>query len=98
VSLPAAEPSEYRLRFEPQPGGLATMEAIARALGILEGAPVQRALEQLFRVVVDRTLWSRGALPAAAVTGGIPAGVARHDPRGPCGQAEQPEPFFAPRL
>jgi DTW domain-containing protein YfiP len=37
VTLPEAGPTEYRLRAEPREGGLATLEAIARALGILEG-------------------------------------------------------------
>lgn len=82
VTLPPGEPSIYRLRSEPHPSGLATMEAIARAMGILEGPEVQAKLEHVFRAMVERTLWLRGSLPAEAVTGGIPAG-ARRDPRGP---------------
>lgn len=76
VSLPAAEPSIYRLRAEAHPHGLATLEAIARALRILEGdrgPAVEAALLAVFRVMVERTLWSRGELPAERVTGGIPA-------------------------
>ena len=80
--LPPGPPSRYRLRSEPRPGGLATVEAIARAFGLLEGAEVQAALERVFRAMVERTLWSRGALATAAVTDGIPAGVTR-DPRNP---------------
>lgn len=82
VTLPHGEPSIYRLRSEPHPSGLATMEAIARAMGILEGPEVQAKLEHVFRAMVERTLWLRGAIPAEAVTGGIPEG-ARRDPRGP---------------
>lgn len=77
VTLPPGPPSIYRLRTEAHPTGLATMEAIARALGILEGPEVQQKLEELFRVMVERTLWVRGNLRAEAVTGGIPAGATR---------------------
>ncbi|MBK9030793.1 MAG: DTW domain-containing protein [Myxococcales bacterium] len=82
ATLPPGPPSRYRLRSEPRPGGLATMEAIARAFGILEGPAAQAALEHVFAVMVERTLWTRGLLAADAVTGGIPPGVTR-DPRRP---------------
>jgi len=81
VSLPPDEPSTYRLRHEAHAHGLATMEAIARAMGILEGEPVRRALERVFRAVVERTLWSRGEIGAEDVTSGVPDGALRHDPR-----------------
>ncbi len=81
VTLPPGPPSSYRLRAEPRADGLATMEAIARALGILEGPTVQAELERVFRIMVERTLWTRGLLPAADVTGGIPIGATRN-PRG----------------
>jgi DTW domain-containing protein YfiP len=79
VSLPAGAPSMYRLRTEAHDGGLATIEAIARAMGILEGDHVQRALEHVFRAMVDRTLWSRGEVRTADVAGGIPDGITRRD-------------------
>jgi len=79
VTLPPGPPTRYRLRSEPRPGGLATMEAIARALGILEGPTVQAALEHVLDIMVERTLWTRGLLDAAAVTGGVPeAALAFH--------------------
>lgn len=56
VVLPPGRPSRYRLRREPLPGGLATAEAIARALGVIEGAEVQSQLEDLFETMVERTL------------------------------------------
>jgi DTW domain-containing protein YfiP len=80
VSLPVGAPSTYRLRTEAHEAGLATIEAIARAMGVLEverGELVQRALEGVFRAMVERTLWARGKLRTAAVTGGIPEGVVR---------------------
>jgi DTW domain-containing protein YfiP len=72
VSLPAGAPSTYRLRAPLHDGCLSTMEAIARALGILEGPAVEQALDLVFRMMVERTLWSRGSIAAADVTGGIP--------------------------
>jgi DTW domain-containing protein len=81
VSLPSDVPSIYRLRHEAHDGGLATIEAIARALGILEGVPVRRALESVFKAMVERTLWARGELVTSKVSGGIPEGAMRHDPQ-----------------
>jgi DTW domain-containing protein YfiP len=85
VSLPAGgAPSAYRLRVDAHPHGLATIEAIARAFGVLEGdrgASVQTALEGVFQTMVERTLWARGGIDAGEVTGGIPEGVKRHDLR-----------------
>jgi DTW domain-containing protein YfiP len=81
ASLPLEEPSIYRLRAEAHPTGLATIEAIARAMGVLEGPHVREALERVFRAMVERTLWSRGEVESCDVTGGIPEGAMRHDPR-----------------
>lgn len=72
VVLPPGPPTRYRLRSESRPGGLATLEAIARAFAILEGAEVGAMLERVFDAVVERTLWSRGALAADQVAAGIP--------------------------
>jgi DTW domain-containing protein YfiP len=81
ASLPSGPPSIYRLRSEAHPHGLATLEAIAQAMGILEGDGMRRALERPFRAMVDRTLWARGELATGEVTGGIPPGAMRHDPK-----------------
>jgi DTW domain-containing protein YfiP len=81
--LPAGTPSIYRLRAEAHPAGLATIEAVARAMGILEGPEVERALDLPFRAMVERTLWSRGSIAAHDVAGGIPARTLRHDPLTP---------------
>lgn len=80
VSLPVGPPSLYRLRSESREAGLSTIEAIARALGVLEGAEVQVALERMFLAMVERTLWARGGIDTSSVTGGIPEGAKRHDP------------------
>lgn len=80
VVLPDDGTTGYRLRRERREGGLATLEAIARTLGILERDPgVEAALLEIFKIMVDRTLWLRGQLGDADVTGGLPeaARVAR---------------------
>jgi DTW domain-containing protein YfiP len=60
VHLPSGLPSSYRLRRHTNPRFLATFEAIARALGILEGDAVGERLERAFDLMVERTLASRG--------------------------------------
>ena len=85
VTLPDAGPTEYRLRAEPRSGGLATLEAIARALRLLEGdagPAIEAAMLAVFRVMVERTLWFRGKLRDHEVTGGIPPAARADDPRG----------------
>jgi DTW domain-containing protein len=82
VSLPETAPAVDRLRAPPRPGRLATLEAIAGALGILEGPAVAGALMRVYRIMTERTLWTNGRLATAEVTGGIPAGVRSHDPLG----------------
>lgn len=79
VTLPEGAESQYRLRKETRDGGLATLEAIARAMGILEGREVEDGLLRPFRIMVERTLWARGLIASEDVTGGIPAGALRHE-------------------
>lgn len=60
VTLPPGPPSRYFLREETHDHGLATFEAIARALGAIEGAAVREQLETLFERYVGATLSTRG--------------------------------------
>jgi len=60
VFLPAGEPSTYRLRAEAHAAGLSTIEAIGRAMAMLEGEHVRHALELVFHAMVERTLRARG--------------------------------------
>jgi DTW domain-containing protein YfiP len=96
VSIEPDAPTSYRLRTETRAEGLATIEAIARAFGILEGPHVRTALELVFRAMVERTLWSRGKLATAQVLDGIPAGALRHDPRSGTAAADATVSAFAP--
>ena len=64
VKLSRGSPSEYRLRTQRDVRHLCTLEAIARAIGILESPAAQASLEVLLRVLVERTLWSRGRIAA----------------------------------
>lgn len=71
VRLLAGAPSLYALRHEPRAQGLATFEAIARALGVIESRTAQAQLEALFALMVQRTLTTRGcttSAPAAAAS------------------------------
>jgi DTW domain-containing protein YfiP len=81
VCLPAGLPSLYRLRQAGPSQHLATLEAIAHALLILGERDVSERLMYIFRVIVERALWSNGRLPADEVTGGIPVGASQHGPR-----------------
>ncbi len=58
--LPPGPPSRYRLRKEPDEQSVSTYEAVARALGVIEGHEVQRELEAFFDRVIGRTLARRG--------------------------------------
>lgn len=72
VKLPAGPISNFRLRTQSDPARVCTFEAVARALGAIEGAEVQRKLESFFTVMVERMLWARGKLAANEVAGGLP--------------------------
>ena len=54
--------TRYRLRRENRAGGLATYEAIAYALGALEGPHVSSAMLTLFEAMVEGTLATRRGL------------------------------------
>jgi DTW domain-containing protein YfiP len=60
VRLPEGAKTGWGVRKECRPEGLATFEAIARALGIIESAEVQERMESLFGLMVARTLEARG--------------------------------------
>ena len=83
AALPTVVRSSYRLRHDKRLDRVSTIEAVALALRILEGPAAAEPLELIFRIMVDRTLWTNGRIASGEVTGGIPAGVRSHDPFGP---------------
>lgn len=52
----------YQLRAQSQPGRMATLQAIAHALGVIEGASVRDQLMKLYQAKIERTLIGRGIL------------------------------------
>jgi DTW domain-containing protein YfiP len=60
VRLPEGPPTGWGIRRENHAEGLATFEAIARAFGILESPAVQSGMEDIFNLMVERTLSARG--------------------------------------
>ena len=61
VSVP--DDSSFQLRAQSQPGRMATLQSIAHALGVIEGASVRDQLMKLYHAKVERTLIGRGILP-----------------------------------
>jgi DTW domain-containing protein YfiP len=55
VTLPAGPASRYELRRAPREGAVSTLEAVARALGVLEGGEVERGLRELLARFVARS-------------------------------------------
>ena len=65
VKIAPGRMTEYKVRKESKAEGLATIEAIARALGVLEGEGAQASLEAVLATMVSRTLASRGLVDLA---------------------------------
>lgn len=68
VGLPPGPPSAWGVRREPLDGGLATFEAIARAIGALENVAAQARMEAAFARIVRVTLAARGREAIAVVS------------------------------
>ena len=59
VRLPEGQTTRYNLRRSTRPGTLSTMEAVAAALGILEGPDVEEQMLDTFETFVQRSLYVR---------------------------------------
>jgi DTW domain-containing protein YfiP len=59
VRLPEGAPTRYRLRSPRSRDKVSTLEAVARALGVLEGPEQEERLERVFDELVTRTLRAR---------------------------------------
>jgi DTW domain-containing protein YfiP len=66
VALPPGDATRYALRRRGRSDGLCTLEAIARALGVLEGPDVESALLGALDRFVERALRARLGTPALA--------------------------------
>jgi DTW domain-containing protein len=60
VKLPESSPSVYQLRRTENPGHISTIEAIARALGIVEGNHIRNELEKIFYFMREKLIRLRG--------------------------------------
>jgi DTW domain-containing protein YfiP len=65
VKIGAPNDSTFQLRAQSRPEGMATLQAIAHALGVIEGEPVQAQLMKLYHAKIERALLGRGILRAA---------------------------------
>lgn len=60
VMIKTPNVSKHHLRTENTPEGMATLQAIAQALGIIEGEAARRPLLDLYNAKLERTLQGRG--------------------------------------
>ncbi|WP_073101803.1 tRNA-uridine aminocarboxypropyltransferase [Pollutimonas bauzanensis] len=61
LSLPIGEPSEYRVRRAREPAAVSTIEAIVRALTVLEPERDFQPVLKPFKALVDRQIQAMGA-------------------------------------
>lgn len=62
VMIKAANNEVQHLRAESTDFGMATLQAIAHALGVIEGEHVKNELLQLYKIKLERTLKGRGVV------------------------------------
>jgi DTW domain-containing protein len=62
VKISTPDVSKFHLRAQHRPDGMATLQAIAHGLGVIEGDLVKDALMKLYHAKVERTLLGRGVL------------------------------------
>lgn len=60
VKIPDTSSGIFFLRRKVMDEGVSTIEAIARALGIIESTSLQKNLQDVFRIMVEKTLETRG--------------------------------------
>lgn len=62
VKISTPNNSAFQLRAQSRPEGMATLQAIAHGLGIIEGVLVGAQLMKLYHAKIERTLIGRGLL------------------------------------
>jgi len=65
VKISAPNNSTFQLRTQSRPERMATLQAIARGLGIIEGVQVEDELMKLYHTKIRRTLIGRGILSSS---------------------------------
>src|SRR5687768_9833908 len=63
VKISTPNNSTYQLRVQSKPERMATLQAIAEGLGIIEGDAVRSKLMKLYHAKIERTLKARGIVP-----------------------------------
>ena len=67
VKISTPHDSTFQLRAQSKPERMATLQAIAQALGIIEGDRVRAQLMRLYRAKIERTLKARGIFTATTL-------------------------------
>jgi DTW domain-containing protein YfiP len=62
VKISAPNHAKFSLRAQHRPEGMATLQAVAHALGVIEGDHVKARLMKLYDLRVERTMVARGWL------------------------------------
>ncbi len=62
VKLGDSKTPKYYLRAQHRPEGMATLQAIAHGLGVIEGARVEAELMKLYDAKIERTLMAKGVI------------------------------------
>lgn len=70
VKIAKPDATTYYLRAQHRPEGMATLQAIAHGLGVIEGESVKAQLMKLYRAKLARSLAGRGILSAPAAAEG----------------------------
>jgi DTW domain-containing protein len=63
VKISTPNNSTFQLRAQSRPERMATLQAIAQGLGLIEGDRVRAQLMKLYHAKIERTLKGRGILP-----------------------------------
>lgn len=62
VKISTPDHAIFQLRAQSRPEGMATLQAIAHGLAVIEGDPVGAQLLKLYQAKIERTLMGRGIL------------------------------------
>lgn len=75
IELPGPTEGQIRMRRNVFADRMSTYEAVAQAMGLLEGQDVEEQMIDFYRRAVDRMLMLRGKIKAAEIYGGMAQGT-----------------------